>query len=66
MCALDESGDFFKLVVGIGGVVKHYAVEYLGEVGVEVVGDGSSNLLGSLELVSDFLQRFRREAHFYF
>jgi hypothetical protein len=66
MSALHEGGDLFKLVVSISLVVKHDAVEDLSEVGVQVVGDGSADLLGSVELVSDFLQRFRSDAHFYF
>jgi hypothetical protein len=45
-------------------MVKHDAVEDSGEVGVEVVGDGPTNLFGLVELVSDFLQRFGRDAHF--
>ena len=44
--------------------MEHNAVEDSGEVGVEVIGDGATNLFGLVELVSDFLQRFGRDAHF--
>ena len=65
MSLLDQVRDLFEFLESIIGVMHHYPVEDLSEVGVQIQLDRGSAVLGFLQLLLDALESFRVHTHIY-
>jgi len=65
MSLLDQVRDLFEFLESIIGVMHHYPVEDLSEVGIQIQFDRGSAVLGFLELLLDALESFRVHTHIY-
>ena len=59
----NELRNLFELIKGVVRVVKHDSAKYFSEVSVKVMLDGSSVVLGLLQLKLDSIESFKSYAH---
>jgi len=65
MSLLNEVRNFFKLIIGIIGMVEHDAIEDLSQMGVKVKLNSASLVTGLLKLSLNALKSFQAYAHLY-